>query len=99
MIGLNCHRLALTEHRPGDANTANSSRAEARERPLRDLPALVLGIDVDVQMRIDPFDLRDDALERERLLDVELSREGMMRGCRHGSQQHPSDYQRARPFE
>src|SRR5215470_17489305 len=67
-------RLALTEVRAGDARAARRARAQARERPRGHFAGRVLHVQIDVHVGVHPLDLGDRALQRDRLVDVELSR-------------------------
>src|SRR5678816_393145 len=69
---------------------AHASGPERLEGPLRHGAFVVLDVEMDIDMRVYPFDLRHGPLQRHRLVDVELSLERVMCECGAGSHQRGS---------
>ena len=66
----------------------------AFDRPLLFLAGLGRDLDVQPRMRVAELHLRDDAIELDRSIDIELGRKRMMRDHRRGdrSQQAATEY-------
>ncbi len=71
-----------------NARLAPSRARKRRHRPLRHRALVVFHVQVDVDVRVDPVDLGDRSLQRDRLVDVVFRLEGAMRQRRsRGAQQ------------
>src|SRR4029450_2561799 len=72
-IAFQRHDLADAEGLFAHPFGAHASGTERLERPLGNGAFVVLDVEMDIDMRVYPFDLRDGPLQRHRLFDVELS--------------------------
>src|SRR5438552_17594298 len=98
VIPENRDRLSLPEVCARDAGPAGGAGTEARKRPWRHLAARVFHVEVDIHVRVDPLDFRHRALQRHRLVDVELRRERMMRRERCARERERSDRAKKNSF-
>src|SRR5262245_14242459 len=80
-IAFQCHDLADAEGLFAHPFGAHASGPERLERPLCNGAFVVLDVEMDIDVRVYPFDLRDGPLQRHRLVDVELSLERVMCEC------------------
>src|SRR4029450_4759063 len=86
-IAFHRHDLADAEGLFAHPFGAHASGTERLERPLGNGAFVVLDVEMDIDVRVYPFDLRDGPLQRHRLVDVELRLERVMCECGAGRHQ------------
>src|SRR6185503_1675086 len=89
-IAFQRHDLADAEGLFAHPFGAHASGPERLDRPLGNASFVVLDVEMDIDMRFYPFDLRDRPLQRHRLVDVELSLERVVCECGAGRHQRGS---------
>src|ERR1700722_7847360 len=92
--GAHRNLVALFQRIPGPAFVQQRVHAVAFQSIGHHLPAFILGIHINVDVRILPGDFGDHAGNREGLVDVEFGRERVVRESgprRRGQQYHASD--------
>src|SRR6185503_9628904 len=82
--------LADAERLFAHSFSAHAPGTKRFKRPLAEDALVVLHIEMHVDVRVHPLDLRDGALQRHRLVDVELSLERVMCECGAGGHQRGS---------
>src|SRR5688572_27334903 len=83
-VAVNVDLHARLDRVAGDAAPEQRIRRPALDRPRFHRAVGLLHVHVNPGVRIDPLDLRDGALQLDRLVDVELAGKGMMRRAGHG---------------
>src|SRR5437763_14323282 len=76
---------ARKERRLGPAAAQQRVGSAGLDHPVRHAAVGVLDVEINPRVRIDPFHLRDGALQLDGLLRVKLRGEGMVREQRRGS--------------
>src|SRR5579862_1458600 len=82
--GKRVHRNPISniERRFRHATPAQIARRRIAKRIGGDIPVVSLHVDINVHVRINPFELRNRTLYSKYLVEIKLGGDGMMRGSR-----------------